>query len=110
MNLQAIGLNIIPKAKKPLSFIPERKNLNFQMLNGVASVKKISATKYKIRMLNDKRNITKITSMIKAFNDIEIEYTDDVITSDLIQKSKKALWSLSKSTDGTFILERVGNK
>lgn len=103
------SFNIISKEQKQ-SVQFERKGLNFGFLNNMASVKKISANKYKIRMLNIPENIKKITSMIQSFNDIEITYSEGMETSDLIKKSKKPLWKLTQAEDGTFILEKdTGN-
>lgn len=105
MNFEAIGFNVIPRESTVKAKVQKTK-LNFNMLNGVASVKRVSASKYKIRMLNLPSNVKKITSMIKAFNDIEIAYSPDLGTSDLIKKSKKPLWKLTQADDGSFILEK----
>lgn len=48
----------------------------------------------------------RIISQLKAFNDIEIAYSDDLEGNELIRTSKKPLWALEDNGNGTFTIQR----
>lgn len=52
----------------------------------------------------------RIISQLKAFNDIEISYSDDLEDNDLIKTSKKPLWALEDNGNGTFTIQRSFKK
>ena len=63
--------------------------------------------KYTIRANTNEQTTKRIIARLLAFNDIEIQYTDDVLASPLVKKSKKPLWKISKTDKGEYLLERV---
>ena len=80
--------------------------LNVKPLRAFASVKKVNANKYIIRSFSNRENTDRIIKQLKAFNDMEIAYDEDLDTNPLIKKSKKELWVVSKNEKGELILER----
>lgn len=85
-------------------------SLNLKSLSGIARVTKLSHRHYVLKT-NSNANITAsfIKSKILAFNDLEIAYSDDLDSSDLIKKSKKPLWALKAKDNGEFSLELIKN-
>lgn len=82
------------------------KELNVRPLKQFAIVKRINADKYTIRAFTNRENVNMIIKRLKAFNDMEIAYDADLDSDELIVKSKKELWTISKADNGEFILQR----
>ena len=80
--------------------------LNVRPLKGLARVKRINANKYIIKSFSNKENHAMLLKRLKAFNDMEIAYDDELDSDPLIVKSKKELWVVSKNENGELILER----
>ena len=80
--------------------------LNVKGIKAFAQVKMVSDGCYKIRTHSNKENISRIIAKLKAFNDMEIAYGDDLDGNELIQKSKAPLWALSESDNGVVTLQR----
>ena len=77
-------------------------------IRGVMSSKRISANKYIFRLTaNNEETARMVARKLSAFNDIEINYSDSLDASELIEISKKPLWNMKKNADGSFILTRA---
>lgn len=98
----------LPKAtiRASRASAPQRRELNTRPIRAFARVKRVSAGKYTIKAYGNPENIHMIMKRLKAFNDMEISYDDNLDASSLIVKSKKELWTIHKADNGEFILER----
>lgn len=83
------------------------RELNTRPIRAFARVRQVDSNTYRIRAFGNKENIGTIIKRLKAFNDMEICYDDDLDSNELIVKSKKELWTISKADNGEFILQRA---
>lgn len=95
-----------PSKRVKARVLPKLKELNTKPIRAMARVKKINANKYIITSFSNKENTAMIIKRLKAFNDMEIAYDDDLDTNPLIKKSKKEIWVVSKNDKGELVLER----
>lgn len=90
------------KAKKVI--VKNSNSLNMRPLHGMANVKRTKSG-YKIQAFAGFSAKT-IMKTLKAFNDIEIQYSSALDDNDQIIKSKKPLWKLIKGENGVFALTK----
>lgn len=91
---------------KKVTKATKKAEITMKPIMGFAKVKKITANKYLIYSSANTPTLKRIVNTLTAFNDMEIAYSDTLEGNDLIRKSKKPLWVISKSTSGEFVLER----
>lgn len=94
------------KAARQASRQPIKRELNTRPIRAFARVRMVDQDTYRIRAFGNQENIGMIMKRLKAFNDMEISYDEELDTSELIVKSKKELWTISKAENGEFILQR----
>ena len=94
------------KDANPSRYVTSYK-LDCRPILSFSQVRPVGKNKYKILTSSSSETRKMIIAKLKAFNDMEIAYSDDLDKSALIRKSKKPLWLMSKSQDGEYILERV---
>lgn len=94
------------KAARQVQRQEPTRELNTRAIQAFARVRRVDNNTYRIRAFGNQENIGMIIKRLKAFNDMEIAYDSDLDTSELIVKSKKELWTISKAENGEFILQR----
>lgn len=85
---------------------PKSDKITMKPILSFTRVKKVNDNKYCIYASANQVTLNKIVSKLLAFNDMEITYSDSLEGNELIKKSKKPLWAISKGENGEFILER----
>lgn len=95
------GDRLVPVNKKSSTT-----DINFKGIKSFALVKKIKPGLYKIMSHKNRANTNMIISKLKAFNDMEIAYSDDLDGNELIDKTKSSLWTLSDDGNGALLLQR----
>lgn len=85
---------------------PKTDKITLKPILSFTKVKKVNDNKYCIYASANTVTLKKIVSKLLAFNDMEISYSESLEGNELIKKSKKPLWAISKGENGEFILER----